>query len=152
MAVVKILTTAALSIAALAVAAGPASADNPEPFTITEHVNLNGGENTFTATGPLCSSGVFEDTVRVVAADKGSSDRQVLLINSVYVCDDGTGTFSALKHVVITFGTDGTFTNTGPITLQGGTGDYVGLTGHGVDVGSAAGGTGVGNITGVVVR
>ena len=83
------LTTAALSIAALALAAGPASADNPVPFTITDQVNLNGGVNTFTATGPLCSTGVFENTVTVGASDNGSSGRQVLLINSVYVCDDG---------------------------------------------------------------
>lgn len=41
-------------------------------------------------------------------------------------------------------------TNSGPITLKGGTGAYVGLIGHGVEEGTAAEGKGVGNISGIL--
>ena len=76
----------------------------------------------------------------------------MILIKTVCTCDDGTCTFNALKHVFITFADDGTSTNSGHISLQGGTGDYAGLAGNGVDEGEAAGGTGVGRISGVLVR
>jgi hypothetical protein len=56
----------------------------------------------------------------------------------------------AQKHVFITHNEDGSSTNSGPITFHGGTGDYTGLSGHGRDEGTAEGGMGVGNISGVL--
>jgi hypothetical protein len=59
-----------------------------------------------------------------------------ILIETVYTCDDGSGTFLAQKHIFLIFNEDGSQTNTGPISFKGGTGDYAGLSGHGVDTGS----------------
>jgi len=150
------LAAAAGAVALLAPlgAATSAQAAASVPFTITEQIN--GDETTFTATGPLCRSGTFADDVKVFAPSPGSpgSDSSGgfnLLIRTVYTCDDGSGTFNALKHVFITF-TDNGFTNTGPIQLLGGTGAYTGLSGHGVDNGTRTGDTGVGLISGVVVQ
>jgi hypothetical protein len=51
--------------------------------------------------------------------------------------------------VFVTENEDGPSTNTGPITLHGGTGAYTQLSGHGVDEGTAtAEGIGTGNISG----
>jgi hypothetical protein len=137
-------------------AAAPAQAAEPVPFTITEQLNFATGVFTFTATGPLCPSGTFADDVRVFAPNPESSGIESsggfnLLIRTVYTCDDGSGTFNALKHVFITFSDDG-FTNTGPIQLLGGTGAYAELVGHGVDNGTTSGDTGVGQISGFVVQ
>jgi hypothetical protein len=150
----KLAGTLIAAGALLAAAAPAAHAAPPEPFTITEAIDFNSeAPPTFTATGPLCASGTFED---VVVGDRfrGNPDatgKFNLLIRTVYTCDDGSGTFNAQKHVFITLNEDGSSTNTGPITLHGGTGDYTGLSGHGVDNGTAsAEGIGVGNITGVL--
>ncbi|HWJ53230.1 MAG TPA: hypothetical protein VNT24_07645 [Propionibacteriaceae bacterium] len=138
-------------------AATAAQAAEPVPFTITEQVNFVTGDFTFTATGPLCPSGTFVDDVTVVAPNPESSGIESkgglnLLIRTVYTCDDGSGTFNALKHVLLTFSDDDRFTNTGPIQLLGGTGAYTGLVGHGVDNGFGQGDVfGVGQISGFVV-
>ena len=152
MAALKNLAVPGLTIGAIALGAGPAGADAPEPFTITETIDFEAEEFSFIATGSLCPSGTFEDEVTTFAADKGNSGRLVLLIRTEYICDDGSGTFDALKHVVITFTGEDSSTSSGPISLKGGTGDYVGLAGHGVDVGQAEGGLGLGEISGVLVR
>ncbi|TDL38900.1 hypothetical protein [Arthrobacter nitrophenolicus] len=152
MAALKNLAVPVLTIGAIALGAGPAGADAPEPFTITESIDFEAGEFSFTATGGLCPSGTFEDTPKTFAAGDSSAGKVVILIRTVYTCDDGSGTFNALKHVVITFTGDDSSTSSGPISLKGGTGDYAGLSGHGVDVGEAEDGLGVGNISGVLVR
>ena len=126
------------------------------PFTITEQINFATGVTTFTATGPLCPSGTFADDVKVMAPNPASSGIDSsggfnLLIRTVYTCDDGSGTFNAVKHVFVTF-TDTGFTNTGPIQLLGGTGAFTKLTGHGVDNGITTGDTGAGQISGFVVQ
>ena len=41
-------------------------------------------------------------------------------------------------------------TTVGPISFHGGTGDYINLSGHGVNIGHAEAGTGVGEISGVL--
>lgn len=90
----------------------------------------------FTATGPLCASGTFEDDVKVFAfahSDQARSDGLNLLTRTTYTCDDGSGTFEALKHVFISF-TKGGFTNVGPTQILGGTGDYAGIVGQGVSM------------------
>ena len=59
--------------------------------------------------------------------------------------------FEALKNIRLTFTEDGT-TSTGQIQLRGGTGAYRNLSGHGVDDGVSSGDSGLGTITGVIVR
>lgn len=124
------------------------------PFTITDHNNFASDVNPFTATGPLCPSGTFVADTRVFAGHPDVSGQINLLNRIVYTCDDGSGTFTALEHVFITVGPDGSFTSTGPIQLLGGTGAFTDLTGHGVENGTTInGGTGVlGQISGFVVQ
>jgi hypothetical protein len=132
-----------------------AEAAPPKPFTITETIDFNSEESpTFTATGALCPSGTFEDQVeRPFGGHPDTTGKFNLLIRTVYTCGDGSGTFYAQKHVFITLNEDGSSTNSGPITFQGGTGDYISLSGHGVDNGTAsAEGIGVGTISGVLKR
>jgi hypothetical protein len=130
----------------------PAHAAEQVPFTITEHIDFTAQTFTFTTTGPLCPSGTVEDTVATVADGQSGQPKLNLLITTVYTCDDGSGTFDMLKHVFITFNPDGSFTNTGPVQILGGTGAYVGLIGHGVDNGATSGDTGFGQITGWVLQ
>lgn len=148
--IIRVIGVSLASLASLA-GSGTAQAAGTTPFTITESVDFTGaGNNTFTATGSLCPAGTFEDDVQTVAAGGAGPDHSGgfnLVIRTVYTCADGSGSFFALKHVRITF-TDTGSTNTGPIQLLGGTGDYTGLTGNGVDDGTASGDTGVGLITG----
>ena len=82
------------------------------------------------------------------------SGQFTLIVQSVYTCDDGSGTFNALKELIGTFSGPDTVTATGPIQLLGGTGAFTDLRGHGVDTGSIdfATGTATGTDTGVVVR
>jgi hypothetical protein len=70
----------------------------------------------------------------VTAVADGQSGQPMLnlLITTVYTCDDNSGTFDMLKHVFITFNPDGSFTNTGPVQILGGTGAYVGLIRRGM--------------------
>jgi hypothetical protein len=146
-----VLIAAAVAAALAVMVVTAAQAAGPVPFTIAENINGTTGETTFTATGPLCPSGTFEDSVNVFAGSHtGASGMLNLLITSVYTCADNSGTFTLLKHVFITFNETG-FTNTGPVQVLGGTGAYAGFVGHGVDNGSTVfGGNGVGNITGFV--
>ena len=130
--------------------APPAAAAPLEPFTITENIDFEAGVATFTATGALCPSGTFEDDVVLGAGHPDTSGRANILIETVYTCADGSGTFFARKHVFITIVDEDSSTNSGPITFHGGTGDYTNLSGHGVDIGTAAAGIGVGEISGVL--
>jgi hypothetical protein len=126
--------------ALLAFTAPAAHAGSPEPFTITEDLDFVNEVFTFTTPpdSPLCPSGTFADEVTVVGGINVPEPlpKVNLLIKTVYTCDDGSGTFFAQKHVFLTFNEDGSDTNTGPITLKGGTGDYTGLSGHGVNNGT----------------
>ncbi len=148
---VRLVHTTVLALGvALVVAPVAAHAASPTPFTITEDIDFSGnsGDPTFTASGELCPSGSFTDDVRTFAAGQGN-DQAVLLISTVYTCDDGSGSFYALKHVRLRF-TEGGSTNSGPIELLGGTGRYAALDGHGVDDGRAVGDVGLGLISGVL--
>ena len=153
---IRLISLGLTSVAVLA--AGPTPAAAPAPFTIIEVVDFSGaGPNTFTATGPLCPSGTFTDEVHNFAPNSDSgqgadhSGGLNLQIHSVYTCADGSGSFEAMKNIRLTFTEDGT-TSTGPIQLHGGTGSYRTLSGHGVDDGISSGDSGVGTITGVIVR
>ena len=138
--------------ASIAVTVPTASAAAPIPFTITEYLDYSdGGGLTFTATGPLCPSGTFVDEFRVGAGQPDRTSMSHFQIRTVYTCDDGSGTFFALKQAFITFGDGDSLTNDGLISLHGGTGKYVGLNGHGEDIGFISGDTGEALITGVIV-
>jgi hypothetical protein len=129
-----------------------AQAATQVPFTITEQVNFApGGIDTFTTTGPLCPSGTFVDTL-IALGDAKSPTKGIVVLRTVYTCNDGSGTFNMLKHVFITVTSADSFVNTGPVQLLGGTGAYAKLTGHGVDNGTTTGTTGVGQITGWVLQ
>lgn len=149
----------ACPLAATVVVSAPVQAGGTTPFTIHEVVDFTGGgANTFTATSPLCPSGTFTDEVHNFAPNSDSSAAPDnsgglnLQIRTVFTCDDGSGSFYALKNLRITFLEDGT-TSTGPIQLMGGTGAYTRLRGHGVDNGTASFDEdfGEGLITGVLV-
>jgi hypothetical protein len=132
----------------LTLGAPAAQAAPPEPFTITENLDFEAEEFTFTATGGLCPSGTFEDEVLAVGAGNAPIPKVNLRIRTVYTCDSGD-TFFAQKHVFIAANEDGSSTSTGPITLKGGTGEFTRLSGHGVNIGEAdAVGTAVGRISG----
>jgi hypothetical protein len=152
--VMKVKTTIGTLVAAGVLVAGvapTATAAPLEPFTITERVDFSeGGVNTFTATGSLCPSGTFEDSVETFAGHPDTTDQFNLLIRTVYTCADGSGDFYAQKHVFITLTGEDSSTSSGPITFHGGTGDYTSLRGHGVDLGTASGDSGVGEISGVL--
>lgn len=133
-----VMTLATIGLGATAAAASP-----PTPFTITEHFDASvEGDPTFTATGGLCASGTLSDDVRVFASSPVKPMAE-LLIRTVFTCADGSGEFYAQKHVFIEFGETG-LTNTGPVSLMGGTGRYEHLSGHGVDTGSQDFETGLG--------
>lgn len=149
---IKMLIGTCVAAGALVGLGAPtAAAAPPSAFTITENFNFTTGEATFTATGALCPSGTIEDQVKTDAGHPDTSGAVNLLIRTVYTCADGSGTFYAQKHVLLTLNEDDSFTNTGPITFHGGTGDYIRLSGHGIDVGAGTAGVfGVGEISGVL--
>lgn len=147
------ISAAVMGLLALFAIAQPAHAAENVSFTINEQIDFEAGEVTFNATEPLCPSGTFEDDVRVAAfahSEQARSGGFNLLIRSTFTCDDRSGTFDMLKHVFITFGEEDDSTSTGPVQIIGGTGDYEGIIGHGVDVGTSDGPTGIGTITGFV--
>ena len=146
----RIAATLCAAGAIIASVAPSAEAAAPEPFTIEETINFGTGTFEFEATGALCESGTFVDEPRVFAGGP-SSGRFNLVIDTVYTCADESGTFFAQKHVHIVFGEGDSRTNTGPIQLQGGTGDYAGLRGHGFNTGVAVGDEATGTITGYIV-
>jgi len=146
------LTALALVAGALALSAPPAVAAPPQPFSIHESIDFENGVFDFTSSSPLCPSGSFEDEVVNVRAFQ--SERRVnVTIDTVFTCDDGSGTFSMRKHVNILFD-DVANPSSGPVTLTGGTGAYEGLAGHGVDIGLTdnESGIGTGEITGLLVH
>lgn len=159
---VAVALFAPLGVLAPLGAAASAQAAEQVPFTINEQITLGpDGQpvlQTFTATGPLCPKGTYVDTVQATQPDPaqgpGHSGQFTLIVRSVYTCDDGSGTFNALKELIGTFVGPDTVTATGPIQLLRGTGAFTDLRGHGVDNGSIdfAAGTGTGTNTGVIVR
>jgi hypothetical protein len=126
-----------------------AQAAPPEPFTITQNIDFNTGEVSFTATGALCPSGTFENTREIFAGNHESASRINIQIRTVFICDNGD-TFFAHKHVHTLINEDGSDTTTRPVILKGGTGAFTRLSGHGMDNGSTADGIGVREISGVL--
>ena len=146
----KLVGTFIAAGALLGFTAPAAQAAPPEPFTITEALDFGAGVFTFTATDPLCPSGIFEDEVHAFGGINSPNPKANFQIRTVYICDNGD-TFFAQKHVFATFNDDESSTSTGPITLKGGTGAFTGLSGHGVNNGAVdPEGIGEGNISGVL--
>ena len=153
------LVAIAGAVALLAPLGAAASAQAAEqlPFTINEQITLSDGVpvlEAFTSSDPLCPSGTFVDTVQAGPGPGRGLDHSgqfQLIVRSVYTCDDGSGTFNALKELVGTVGPDA-LTSTGPIQLLGGTGAFTNLIGHGVDTGSITGDTAAATDSGVVTR
>ena len=86
------------------------------------------GGGTFTATSPLCSTGIVRST------DFAKFNPAVrYTVRAEFVCDDNSGTFILQFHPQFGPGTDPTFTASGPWSIpgNGNTGAYVGLSGHG---------------------
>ena len=120
---------------------GP-SADENQTFVMHEKVDHSTESYTFTASGPLCPSGRFADHVTVESAN---ADNTVVIwhVDTTYTCDDGSGTFTAVKHLVRHQYPDHAW-NVGTVRFTGGTGAYAGLEGFGVDWGASANGQGAG--------
>jgi hypothetical protein len=132
---------------------GAAPPPPPVPFSLVDEVDINRGVGTFTATIPGCASGTFVDDIKVEAfarSERARSGGGNVLILATLTCDDG-GMFMMRKHIQLTF-TESGFTTAGPFQIFGGTGDYAGITGHGVTTGEVfvPPGTGGGTFTGVV--
>jgi hypothetical protein len=147
-----IIVAAFVAAVSTVVGIGSASAATQVPFTITETNIVFADDGTsdtgdFTATGPLCATGTFLDTYRAVAGWEGGHKVSTVLTETVYTCDNGSGTFNMQKHIRLVALPDGV-NNTGPVSFQGGTGAYTGLTGYGIDNGV----NGNGYISGTVVQ
>jgi hypothetical protein len=146
----KLACTFVAASALLTLGVPAAQAAPPEPFTITQNIDFNTGEVSFTATGALCPSGTFANTREVFAGNPDSSSRINIQIRTTFTCANGD-TFLAQKHVHTVINEDGSDTTTGPVTLMGGTGAFTGLSGHGMDNGStSADGIGIREISGVL--
>jgi hypothetical protein len=149
----SIIIAALAACTAATMGMGSATAATQVPFTITEtnivftDVNDYGD---FATTGPLCPSGTFVDTYRALGGLPGQHFQHAVvtvLVETVYTCADGSGTFNMQKHIRLVALPPG-IDNTGPVSLHGGTGAYTGLTGHGVDNGV----NGDGHISGYIVQ
>jgi hypothetical protein len=84
------------------------------------------GGGTFTATAPLCSTGIVRTTDFAVF-----NPATRYTVREEFVCDDNSGTFLIQYHPQ--FGRDPTFTFSGRWSVPGAgnTGAYVGLSGRG---------------------
>lgn len=125
----KILT-AVMSGAALGVAPQLAQAAVRSPVTLVEHVDWPAREFTFTATGALCDSGTFQDSSIATGAGRAPIPKVNAILRTTYTCDDGSGTFEAVKHVFITINPGDSETFRSEINITSGTDAYKGLRGH----------------------
>ena len=115
-------------------AVGAAQADVPQPVIIqTNIVFFTTGHDTFTATAPLCTSGTIQ-SLRILM---NPSAAHAWTVESEYTCDDNSGTFRIQYHPQAGANYAGgtrepLFTVAGPWSIvNGGTGQYAKLTGHG---------------------
>ena len=106
-----------------------AQAAPPEPFTISENVNFNDRRSQFYCHRRSVSVGHIREHARDLRRIRERSSLEFnVLIRVIYICDNGD-TFFAQKHVHTVINEDGSDTNTGPITLKGGTGPFTGSAG-----------------------
>jgi len=109
------------------------SAYAAKPQSVMIHTNIIFGEEftgNFTATPPLCSSGVFITTQSIF--NPSQFHGHGFMAEKQFVCDDDTGTFNVQFHPLSQGSNDPEFILTGPWSVvNGGIGAYVKLTGHG---------------------
>jgi hypothetical protein len=147
----------ALGAAALTLGiAAPAQAsatDAPAPLVIHEQIDFASNTFRFTAAAPLCPSGSWVDDVTDAHAINAQQTVFSVTIDSVYTCDDGSGTFYGHKVLVLHTFADGSESSTGRIRISGGTGAYSDIRAVGTDNGGAnAEGIGTGVIHGALQR
>jgi len=148
----------ALATAALALGATTRASASPsgaaQPLALHEHIDFNTGLLRFTADAPLCPSGSWVDDVtdvRPPGGDPATATTYRITIDSVYTCDDGSGTFFGHKVITLHIFPNGSSQSTGPITISGGTGRYSGISAVGSDSGAVgADQLGTGTIHGAV--
>ena len=135
----------------LAAAATPASADaahapSASRFAMHEIIDHTIESYTFTADGPLCPSGSFVDHVNVTS---WNADHTVVhwRVSTTYTCDDGSGTFTAVKKLVRHQDPTGRW-DIGAVRFTGGTGAFAALSGRGHDVGAGSNAHATGTIAG----
>jgi hypothetical protein len=114
-------------IAALAVAAAPASAAGGA-VRITLDVNFGTGVEQFTASGAFCPAGDAE-SFDSWATGRGAT---VFHVTKVFACEDGSGTLTIDLDAAFIGVKGGTI---GGWHVTGGTGDYARATGGGQIVG-----------------
>lgn len=146
----KVIASAgAAGLIAVGLSASPAMAEpgkrQPQPFLIQESQKSFGASMTFTASGPLCRSGTWNDDLTHFAETPNAKWQMVA--TTVYTCDDGSGTFSAEKNTHLQFFPDGGAMSHGPFRIVGGTGAYEGLHGSGRNDGEGNWMTGDGSAT-----
>lgn len=147
----RVAAVAALATAGVLGVAGPATAattpdSNNVRFVMHEKVDHTTESYTFTSTAPLCPAGRFADHVTVV---NGNAKDTVFVwqVDTTYTCVDGSGTFTATKHLVRRVDDQGA-QNWGVVEFTGGTGAFASLRGHGIDIGASANQHGAGSIVG----
>ena len=111
----------------------PALAGAPQAVTISTTVTFpdfdSMGFGTFSATGPICTTGTFRGVREALGIGPAAFN-----VNSLteFVCDDNSGTFVIRVHPQANARPKGGFDLNGPWAIWGkGTGDYAGMSGHG---------------------
>jgi hypothetical protein len=113
------------------VAVSTAHAGERQTVTIhTDAIFLPVVVGTFTATPPLCASGTFTTTQFIF--NPSQLHGHGFMAEKLLTCNDGSGTFSIQFHPLAQGFNDPEFLLTGPWSIvNGGTGKYAKLTGHG---------------------
>jgi hypothetical protein len=120
-------TKIALGALVALITGAAAHAGAPQGLIIEAQISFTGeGGGTFTATSPLCSTGIVRTTNFAVF-----NPAVRYTVREEFVCDDNSGSF--FLHYHPQGRPDPTFTVSGPWSIPGGvnTGAYVGLSGHG---------------------
>jgi len=131
----RLTSVLCILLLATAVTAATAGATPPEPVSIvaqTVDPGSDGATGPFTASGPVCSSGMTYTESRDIAGFERDFGGQIHL-TKLFVCDDGSGSFELKLNVAIRFGP---FTDTYRWVVVGGTGAYENLHGTGSGTGT----------------
>jgi hypothetical protein len=128
----RLVLATAVAIAA-SWSALPALAGTPQAVTISTTITFpefdSLGFGTFTATGPICTSGTFSGVREALGVGPAAFN-----VNSLteFVCDDNSGSFVIHLHPQANARPKGGFDLDGPWATWGkGTGDYASMSGHG---------------------
>jgi hypothetical protein len=122
-------TALAVALVAAFSVTGVASATPPTAVTITGTFTEATDEGTFYgATAPLCAEGTTVDLAGLAGGFQSNRLIQLLVLKE-FTCADGSGTFTMLLRVHITFVPE--FDNTFTWTVVGGTGNWTTLRGSG---------------------